>query len=70
MKCPSYFTPGKDLVPTIQEAGWALGSVWMGMENLAPLGFKAQTAELTVSHYANYATINTPVLASVIKILA
>jgi len=23
-------------VPTVQEAGWALGPVWTGVENLAP----------------------------------
>ena len=25
-----HFTPGKDLVPNVQEAGWAQGSVWTG----------------------------------------
>ena len=30
------FTPGKDLVPIVQEARWAPGLVWTGMENLAP----------------------------------
>jgi len=25
-----HFTPGKDPVPILQEAGWALGSVWTG----------------------------------------
>ena len=30
------FIPGKDPVPTVQEAGWALGPVWTGAENLAP----------------------------------
>ena len=33
---PGRFTPGKDPVPTVQEAGWALGPVWTGVENLAP----------------------------------
>jgi hypothetical protein len=33
---PAAFTPGKDLVPIIQEAGWAPGPVWIGAENLAP----------------------------------
>ena len=32
------FTPGKDLVPLVQEAGWAPGPVWTGAENLAPTG--------------------------------
>jgi hypothetical protein len=30
------FTPGKDPVPIVQEAGWAPGPVWMGAENLSP----------------------------------
>jgi hypothetical protein len=30
------FTPGKDPVPSVQEAGCAPGPVWTGMENLAP----------------------------------
>ena len=30
------FTPWKDPVPIIQEAGWAPGMVWTGAENLAP----------------------------------
>ena len=33
---PVRFTPGKDPVPTVQEAGWgAPGQVWTGAENLA-----------------------------------
>jgi len=30
------FTPGKDSVPIVQEAGWAPGPVWTGVENLVP----------------------------------
>jgi len=30
------FTPGKDLVPIIQEAGWAPGPVRTGADSLAP----------------------------------
>jgi hypothetical protein len=30
------FTPGKDPVPIVQEAGWAPGLVLTGAENLAP----------------------------------
>ena len=30
------FTPGKDPVPIVQDAGWAPGPVWTGAENLAP----------------------------------
>ena len=32
------FTPGKDPVPIVQEAGWAPGPVWTDVENLAPTG--------------------------------
>jgi len=35
------FTPGKDLVPIVQEAGWTLGPVWTGAENLAPAGIRS-----------------------------
>jgi hypothetical protein len=33
-----YFTPGKDPVPIVQEAGWAPGPVWTRAENLASTG--------------------------------
>jgi len=32
------FTPGKDQVPIVQEAGWTPGPVWTGSENLAHTG--------------------------------
>jgi len=35
-----FFTPGKDPVPIVQEAGWAPGLVWTGAENLAPTGIR------------------------------
>ena len=39
----SRFTPGKDPVPTVQEAGWAPEPVWTGAENLAPrIGIRSQ----------------------------
>jgi hypothetical protein len=34
-------TPGKDPVPIVQQAGWALGPVWTGAENLAPTGIRS-----------------------------
>jgi len=34
-----HFTPGKDPVPIVQEAGWAPGPVWMGRKISSPLGF-------------------------------
>ena len=36
-----HLTPGKDLVPIVQEAGWASGPVWTGAENLAPTGIRS-----------------------------
>jgi len=35
------FTPGKDTVPIVQEAGWAPGLVWTGAENLTPTGIRS-----------------------------
>jgi hypothetical protein len=32
------FTPGKDAVPIVQEAGWAPGPVWTSAKNLTPTG--------------------------------
>jgi hypothetical protein len=37
----SNLTPGKDSVPIVQEAGWASGPVWTGVENLAPTGIRS-----------------------------
>ena len=38
---PGRFTPGKDPVTIVQEAGWTPGPVWMGTENLAPTGIRS-----------------------------
>jgi hypothetical protein len=38
---PAAFTPGKDPVPILQEAGWAPGPVWTGAENLALTGIRS-----------------------------
>jgi hypothetical protein len=35
------FTPGKDLVPIVQEVGWAPGPVCIGAENLTPTGIRS-----------------------------
>jgi len=35
------FTPRKDPVPIVQEAGWAPGPVWTGAKNLAPTGIRS-----------------------------
>jgi len=33
---PDRRTSWKDLLPNVQEAGWALGPIWMGAVNFAP----------------------------------
>ena len=38
---PGRFTPRKDPIPIVQEAGWAPGPVWMGAENLATTGIRS-----------------------------
>ena len=48
---PAAFTPGKDPVSIVQEAGWASGPVWTGAENLAPPGFDPRTAQLVGSRF-------------------
>ena len=35
---PDRFTPRKDMVPIVYEAGWATGPDWMGAEKLTPAG--------------------------------
>jgi hypothetical protein len=45
------FTPRKDPVPIVQEAGWAPGPVRTGAENLAPLGFDPRTVQHVASRY-------------------
>ena len=49
---PGRFTPGKDPVPIVQEAGWAPGPVWTGAENLyPPPGFDPRTVQPVASRY-------------------
>ena len=49
------FTPGKDPVPIVQEAGWAPRSIWTGAENLGPLGFDPRTVHPVASRYTDWA---------------
>jgi hypothetical protein len=37
---PSRFTPGKDPVPIVQEAGWTPGPVWTCAKNFALTGIR------------------------------
>jgi len=34
------FTPGKDGVPIVREAGWVPGPIWIGAENLVYTGIR------------------------------
>jgi hypothetical protein len=56
---PAAFTPGKDPVPILQEAGWAPGLVRTSAEILPPPGFDPRTFQPVASRYTNYA-IPTP----------
>jgi hypothetical protein len=53
MLCPLY--PRKDLDPILQEAGWALGLIWMAQKISPPPGFNFWTAQPIVIPYTNYA---------------
>ena len=48
------FTPGKDSVIIVQEAGWAPGPVWTGAENLAPPGFDPRTVQPVANRYTDW----------------
>jgi hypothetical protein len=39
--CPGRFTPGKDLAPIVQRAGWDQRPVWTCAKNLTPTGIHA-----------------------------
>ena len=55
MPRPGPFTPRKDPVPNVQEAGWAPGPGWTGAENLAPPGFDPRTVQPIGSrHFRSY----------------
>jgi len=41
------------LKPTVQEAGWASGLVWMGLENLAPTRVRTPVGNFLIP-IANY----------------
>jgi len=59
---PGRFTPRKDPVPILQEAGWAPGPVWTGAENLIPTGIlsphrPARNKSLYRLRYPNWAAV-------------
>ena len=47
-----HFTPGKDPVPILQEAGWAPGPVWR-VKNLVTTGILSRTVQPVVSRYTD-----------------
>ena len=47
------FTPEKDPVPIVQEAGWAPGPVWTGAENLAPTGIRSSDGPARIQSSSN-----------------
>ena len=51
---PAAFTPGKDPVPIVQEAGWAPGPIWIDAENLAPSEFNPRTVQPVGSRCSDY----------------
>jgi hypothetical protein len=52
---PAAFIPEKEPVPIVQEAGRASEPVWIGAENLVPLGFDPRTFQPVESRYTDYA---------------
>ena len=52
-----HFTPGKDPVSIVKEAGWASEPVWTGAENLAPTGMRSpnRPARSESLRYTDYA---------------
>jgi len=59
------FTPGKDPVPIVQEAGSAPGPVWTGAENLTLIGIRSP--DRPASRNTDYATRATKVTGTVIN---
>jgi hypothetical protein len=48
---PAAFTPRKDPVPIVQEAGWAPEPVWISAENLASPGFDPRNFQPVARRY-------------------
>jgi hypothetical protein len=47
------FTPGNDPRPIVKEAGWAVGPVWTGAENLSRTGIRFPDPQAVTSCYAD-----------------
>ena len=62
-QAPATLPPGKDALPTVQETGWAPGSVWTGAKNIAPTGIRslvrpARSESLYRLSYPSHCKIN------------
>jgi hypothetical protein len=53
-RAPATLPQERDLVPTAQETGWAVGPVWTYLENLALPGYEPWTIQPVASHNINY----------------
>jgi len=51
-----HFTPEKDPVPILQEAGWVPGPVWTGGGNLVSTGIRSRTFLPVVCCYTDWAS--------------
>ena len=49
-----HFTPGKDPVPIVKDAGWVPGPVWTGAENLVPTWIRSRTVQPVASRYTDW----------------
>ena len=47
---PVASTPGKDMVPILQDAGWSPGPIWTGGKS-RPYVIRSRTVQLVVSRY-------------------
>ena len=50
---PAALPPGKEPVLVVQEAAWAAGLFWTGVENIAPPGFDLRTVQPVASRYTD-----------------
>ena len=50
---PAVLPCERDSVPNAQDAGWAVGLVWTGAENMATHGFDRRTPHSEVSRYTD-----------------
>jgi hypothetical protein len=56
MPHPDRFTPRKDAVTIVQEAGWTQGRSGWAQKILSPPGFNPRTIQPVASCYTNYGT--------------